>query len=80
MEEVKAKKLEPKDASRVSGMYSISRDVDRALRNIRKLEKAAENIKDKNAMEDRLLYLEKMRYAQLARFQKAYNKYKIDEL
>jgi transcriptional regulator with XRE-family HTH domain len=80
MEEVKAKKLEQKDASRVSGMYSISRDVDRALRNIRKLEKAAENIKDKNAMEDRLLYLEKMRYAQLARFQKAYDKYKIDEL
>jgi hypothetical protein len=80
MEEVKAKKVEPKDVSKVVGMYSVSRDVDRALRNIRKLEKAAENIKDKNAMEERLLQLEKMRYAQLARFQKAYEKYKIDEL
>ena len=80
MEEVKAKKIDPKDANKVSGMYSVSRDVDRALRNIRKLEKQAETIKDKNAMEDRLLELEKMRYAQLARFQKAYDKYKIDEL
>jgi transcriptional regulator with XRE-family HTH domain len=80
MEEVKAKKIDQEDANKVSGMYSVSRDVDRALRNIRKLEKQAETIKDKNAMEDRLLELEKMRYAQLARFQKAYDKYKIDEL
>jgi len=80
MEEVKAKKIDPKDSNKVVGMYSISRDVDRALRNIRKLEKEAETIKDKNAMEDRLMELEKIRYAQLARFQKAYEQYKIDEL
>lgn len=80
MAEAKANKLEPKDASRVRSMYVVSKSVDKALRNIRKMEKAAENIKDENAKEDRLLELERMRYAQLAKFQKAYENYKIDEL
>ena len=61
-------------------MYVVSKSVDNALRNIRKMEKAAENIKDENTKEDKLLELERMRYAQLAKFQKAYENYKIDEL
>jgi transcriptional regulator with XRE-family HTH domain len=80
MDEAKANKLEPKDASKVRSMYVVSKSVDKALRNIRKMEKAAENIKDENTKEDRLLELERMRYAQLAKFQKAYENYKINEL
>lgn len=80
MEEVKSNSLNSKDASMVRSMYSVSKSVDKALRNIRKMEKNAEQIKDEDAKQNRLLELERMRYTQLAIFQKAYEQYKIDEL
>jgi transcriptional regulator with XRE-family HTH domain len=80
MEEVKSNNLNSKDSSIVRSMYSVSKSVDKALRNIKKMEKNAEQIKDEDAKRNRLLELERMRYTQLAIFQKAYEQYKIDEL
>ena len=80
MDEVKSNSLNSKDASMVRSMYAVSKSVDKALRNIKNMEKNAEQIKDEDAKQNRLLELERMRYTQLAIFQKAYEQYKIDEL
>jgi hypothetical protein len=61
-------------------MHSTSKAVDKALRGLREAEKKAENIEDENRREVRLNEIEMKRYAQIAKFQKAYEQYKIDEL
>jgi hypothetical protein len=80
MEEVKAGDITGPESSRIKEVYRINKSVDRALRNLRKAEKTAENIEDPEQRENRLNELEKKRYAQIANFQKAYEKYKIDKL
>jgi len=80
MEEVKADKITGAEKSRIKEMYSTSKAVDKALRGLREAEKKAENIEDENRREVRLNEIEMKRYAQIAKFQKAYEQYKIDEL
>jgi transcriptional regulator with XRE-family HTH domain len=80
MEEVRADKVTGADKDRIREMYKVSKAVDVALRNLRKAERTADNIKDAEKREDRLDELERKRYAQITNFQKAYEKYKIDKL
>lgn len=80
MEEVKADKITGAEKSRIKEMYSTSKAVDKALRGLREAEKKAGNIEDENRRENRLNEIEMKRYAQIAKFQKAYEQYKIDEL
>jgi transcriptional regulator with XRE-family HTH domain len=80
MEEVKADKITGAEKSRIKEMYGTSKAVDKALRGLREAEKKAENIEDENRREARLNEIEMKRYAQIAKFQKAYEQYKIDEL
>jgi transcriptional regulator with XRE-family HTH domain len=80
MEEVKADKITGAEKSRIKEMHSTSKAVDKALRGLREAEKKAENIEDENRREVRLNEIEMKRYAQIAKFQKAYEQYKIDEL
>jgi transcriptional regulator with XRE-family HTH domain len=80
MEEVRADKITGADKDRIREMYKVSKAVDGALRNLRKAERTADNIKDAEKREDRLDELERKRYAQITNFQKAYEKYKIDKL
>lgn len=80
MEEVKAGDITGPESSRIKEVYRINKSVDGALRNLRKAEKIAENIEDPEQRENRLNELERKRYAQIANFQKAYEKYKIDKL
>jgi transcriptional regulator with XRE-family HTH domain len=80
MEEVRADKITGAEENRIREMYKVSKAVDGALRNLRKAERTADNIKDAEKREDRLNELERKRYAQITNFQKAYEKYKIDKL
>jgi transcriptional regulator with XRE-family HTH domain len=80
MEEVKAGDITGPESSSIREVYRINRAVDKSLRNLRKAEKTAENIEDPEQREDRLNDIERKRYAQIANFQKAYEKYKIDKL
>jgi hypothetical protein len=80
MEEVRADKITGSEEDRIREMYKTSKSVDGALRNLRKAEKTAENLEDPDRRENRLNEIEKKRYAQIANFQKAYEKYKIDKL
>jgi transcriptional regulator with XRE-family HTH domain len=80
MEEVKAGNITGPESSRIKEVYRINKAVDSALRNLRKAEKTAENLEDPDRRENRLNEIEKKRYAQIANFQKAYEKYKIDKL
>jgi hypothetical protein len=80
MEEVKAGDVKGPESDRIKEAYRVNKGVDRALRNIRQAEKKAENIEDPDKRDERLKEIELKRYAQIARFQKAYEQYKIDEL
>jgi hypothetical protein len=80
MEEVKAGNITGPESSRIKEAYRINKAVDSALRNLRKAEKTAENIEDPDRRENRFNEIERKRYAQIANFQKAYEKYKIDKL
>ena len=80
MEEVKADKITGAEKSRIKEMYSKSKAVDKALRGLREAEKKAEKIEDPDRRDIRLREIEMKRYAQIAKFQKAYEQYKIDEL
>jgi transcriptional regulator with XRE-family HTH domain len=80
MEEVRADKITGAEKSRIKEMYNTSKAVDKSLRGLREAEKKAENIEDDNRRENRLNEIEMKRYAQIAKFQKAYEQYKIDEL
>jgi hypothetical protein len=80
MEEVRADKITGAEKSRIKEMYSTSKAVDKALRGLREAEKKAEKIEDSDRRDIRLREIELKRYSQIAKFQKAYEKYKIDEL
>ena len=80
MEEVRADKITGAEKSRIKEMYSTSKAVDKALRGLREAEKKAEKIEDSDRRDIRLREIELKRYSQIAKFQKAYEQYKIDEL
>jgi transcriptional regulator with XRE-family HTH domain len=80
MEEVKADKITGAEKSRIKEVYSTSKAVDKSLRGLREAEKKAENIEDSDKRDIRMKEIEMKRYAQIAKFQKAYEQYKIDEL
>lgn len=80
MEEVRAGDVIGKEGDRIKGAYRVNKSVDKALRNIRKAEKKAEDIEDPDKRDERLKEIEIKRYEQIARLQKAYEQYKIDEL
>jgi transcriptional regulator with XRE-family HTH domain len=80
MEEVKADKITGAEKSRIREAYNISKAVDKSLRGLRESEKKAEKIEDPDKRDIRLREIELKRYAQIAKFQKAYEQYKIDEL
>jgi hypothetical protein len=79
-EEAKAGIISGKEKSTVLKMAAINKAVASNLRKYKKLEDAASNIKDPEKKEARLNQLERMRYAEMARFQKIYEKLNIDDI
>jgi transcriptional regulator with XRE-family HTH domain len=79
-EEAKAGIISGKEKSSVLKMAAINKAVASNLRKYKKLEDAASNIKDPEKKEARLNQLERLRYAEIARFQKIYEKLNIDDI
>jgi transcriptional regulator with XRE-family HTH domain len=79
-EEAKAGIISGKEKSSVLKMAAVNKAVASNLRKYKKLEDAASNIKDPEKKEARLNQLERLRYAEIARFQKIYEKLNIDDI
>jgi transcriptional regulator with XRE-family HTH domain len=79
-EEAKAGIISGKEKSSVLKMAAINKAVASNLRKYKKLEDAASNIKDPEKKEARLNQLERLRYAEIARFQRIYEKLNIDDI
>ena len=79
-EEAKAGIISGKERANVLKMQAVNKSVASNLRKYKKLEDAAMNIKDAEKKDARMLQLEKMRYAEIARFQKLYEKLNIDDI
>ena len=79
-EEAKAGIISGKERANVLKMQAVNKSVASNLRKYKKLEDSAMNIKDAEKKDARMLQLEKMRYAEIARFQKLYEKLNIDDI
>ena len=61
-------------------MQGVNKSVASNLRRYKKLEDNAMRIEDPDKKEAYMLKIDKMRYAEIARFQKAYEKFNIDDI
>jgi transcriptional regulator with XRE-family HTH domain len=69
-----------KEINTILRMQGVNKSVASNLRRYKKLEDNAMRIKDPDKKEAYMLKIDKMRYAEIARFQKAYEKFNIDDI
>ena len=69
-----------KEINTILRMQGVNKSVASNLRRYKKLEDNAMRIEDPDKKEAYMLKIDKMRYAEIARFQKAYEKFNIDDI
>jgi len=79
-EEVKAGIIKGAEAKRVSKMFYLGKNLRKRLKEIKKAEDAAMNIKDAEVQKMKMEKLEKLRYKLVAEYNKQYEKFEIDKL
>jgi hypothetical protein len=79
-EEVKAGIIKGPDAKRVSKMFYLGKNLRKRLKEIKKAEDAAMNIKDAEVQKVKMEKLESLRYKLVAEYNKQYEKFEIDKL
>ena len=79
-EEYKDGQLNKADARKILRMRSLGKAYKKSLQNIRKLERAAENIKDADKRQKRMLELDEKRFNLVSAFNREYNKLEIDKI
>ena len=79
-EEYKAGQLNKADARKILRMRSLGKSYKKSLQSIRRLEQAAENIKDADKRQKRMIELDEKRYNLISKFNREYNKLEIDKI
>ena len=79
-EEYKDGQLNKADARKILRMRSLGKAYKKSLQNIRKLERAAENIEDADKRQKRMLELDEKRFKLVSAFNREYNKLEIDKI